>query len=120
MEAVPQGRTVVAHNPLVVCVETTTEELVVAARTIAEKLNRAKGPVTVLFPLQGLDEYDIPGGNYYIPEGRKAMLATFKEYLDPRIKLVELDMHMNDQVFSEAAVAIFDEMMKTHGSPFSK
>jgi len=104
----PKDRTLHVHNPLVLGVKATSAEMVRAAEAVAEKLNRAKGPVTFLFPLRGFDAHDQPGGVFYDPEGRAAFLAALKAAAGPNIKLVELDMHINDKVFAEKVVSEFD------------
>lgn len=108
VDTVPKDRKLHVHNPLVLGVKATTEEMVQAAKAVAEKLNRAKGPVTFLFPLLGFDAHDRPGGVFYDPEGRAKFLEALKAAAGPNIKLVELDMHINDKVFAERVVAEFD------------
>ncbi|NIO70008.1 MAG: UPF0261 family protein, partial [Anaerolineae bacterium] len=44
------------------------EELAVAAQVMAERLNRAIGPVKVLLPLRGWSEADQEGGPLYDPQ----------------------------------------------------
>jgi uncharacterized protein (UPF0261 family) len=111
IDTLPKDRKSHVHNPLVVGVKATTEEMVQAAGVMAEKLNKAKGPVTILFPLQGFDAHDRPGGSFYDPEGRMKFLETLKERLEPSVKLIELNMHINDQVFAEKVIEIFDQLM---------
>jgi uncharacterized protein (UPF0261 family) len=109
---IPKWRKTHLHNPLVLCVKATTEEMIVAARRMAEKLNRAKGPVTVLFPRGGFGAFDKPGCIFHDPEGHQALLETLKKNVNPGINIIELDMHIDDQAFAEKVVSVFDDMMK--------
>jgi uncharacterized protein (UPF0261 family) len=111
-ETIPEWRKRHLHNPLVLCVKATTEEMIVAAKLMAEKLNRARGPVTVLFPRVGFDTFDKPGSIFHDPEGHQALLETLKKNLHPGITMIELDVHIDDKAFAEKVVSVFDEMIK--------
>ena len=108
-----KNRRIHQHNPLVLCVKATTEEMVTAAKTMADKLDKAKGPVVIAIPLKGWDELDKLNGPFYDPEGREAFVKTLKENIKPDIKILEFDAHINDREFAEAIISIFDEVIKT-------
>jgi len=111
VESIPAWRASHFHNPLVLCVKATMEEMIKGAEVMAEKLNRAKGPVTVLYPLKGFDDFDKEvGGVFYDPEGHATFLKVLRKNVKSAIKIVELDMHINDQAFAENAIKVFDEM----------
>lgn len=111
VESIPAWRASHFHNPLVLCVKATMEEMIKGAEVMAEKLNRAKGPVTVLYPLKGFDDFDKEvGGVFYDPEGHATFLKVLRKNVKPAIKILELDMHINDQAFAEKAIKVFDEM----------
>ena len=111
VETIPAWRASHFHNPLVLCVKATMEEMIKGAEVMAEKLNRAKGQVTVLYPLKGFDDFDKEvGGVFYDPEGHATFLKVLRKNVKPAIKIVELDMHINDQAFAEKAIKVFDEM----------
>jgi len=111
VETIPAWRASHFHNPLVLCVKATMEEMIKGAEVMAEKLNRAKGPVTVLYPLKGFDDFDKQvGGVFYDPEGHATFLEVLRKNLKPTVKIVELDTHINDRAFAEKAIAVFDEM----------
>ena len=111
VETIPAWRKSHYHNPLVLCVKATMEEMVKGAEVMAEKLNRAKGPVTVLYPQRGFDDFDKEvGGVFYNPEGHATFLEVLKKNLKSSINVIELDSHINDQDFADAALKVFDDI----------
>jgi uncharacterized protein (UPF0261 family) len=93
-------------------VRTSIEEMKVLARTISDKLNRARGPVKMVIPLGGWSEADGEGAPLHEPETNAVFVAEMKRLLDPRIEIVEVDAHINDPRFAEAVVEVFDGLMQ--------
>lgn len=104
-------RTLHMHNPVTTQIKTSPEEMAAVAELMARKLNKAKGPTVVLVPTRGLCSMDKPGGVFYDPEGDKAFIEVLRRDLEPRIRLVELDVHIDDPLFAQEAVAILDGLM---------
>jgi uncharacterized protein (UPF0261 family) len=86
---------------------TTPEELKEVARAVAKKLNKAKGPVMVLIPLRGWSSLDKEGMPLYDPEADKAFVRELKIQLDPKISIIDLDLHLNTREFAQEAVNRF-------------
>jgi uncharacterized protein (UPF0261 family) len=107
-----RGRKTIWHNPLAFAAEMTIDEMVFVAEVMARKLNNAAGPTVLLIPTKGFTEYDKPGGAFYQPEGRKAFIETLRSHIEPKIKMIELDLHINDREFAQEAATIFDNLMK--------
>ncbi|MEW9919183.1 Tm-1-like ATP-binding domain-containing protein [Marimonas sp. MJW-29] len=109
-DAPPPGlgdREIHAHNRLIACALMNLEEKRAAATAIAAKANAAKGPTRVLMPLQGIDEWDRPGGPFHDPEGLAAFAATLEA--DMQADLFEaIDAHINDAAFADRVLAILD------------
>jgi len=99
-------------NPATTMVKLTKEEMVTAAKVIAEKLNKAKGPTEVAIPLGGFNMYCHKGEPLYDPEVDMAFIATLKKHLKPQIKVTEVDAHINDPIFADTVAPILIEMIK--------
>ncbi len=91
---------------------TTPEELKEIAREVAKKLNKAKGPVMVLVPLRGWSSLDKEGMPLYDPEADRAFVHELKIQLDPKISLIEFDLHLNTREFAQEAVNRFLNLYK--------
>ncbi len=107
-----RGRPVHVHIPKGLQVILNEEEMAAVGRLIAKKLNKANGPTVLLIPTRGFSEFDRPGDTFHVPEGRKAFIEAVKKHIEPKIKVTELDVHINDPEFAERAVDILDDMMK--------
>jgi len=86
---------------------TTAEELREIAGEVAKKLNKAKGPIAILVPLRGWSSLDQEGMPLYDPIADQAFIDELKIFLDPKIPLIELDLHLNSREFAEEAVKRF-------------
>lgn len=116
LDSVPEkyrGRRLYEHNPSVTLMRTTPEECAELGRITAEKLNRAHGPVVFLMPLRGVSAIDAPGQPFAWPEADARYLETLKAKLNSRVRLIEVDAHINDESFARCAVDSLLEMMDT-------
>ena len=95
------NRTLNFHNPTMTTMRTTPEENIQIGEFIAEKLNLAKGPVTVMLPLGGVSSIDLPGKIFYDPLANDALFDTLKRRLKPHIELIEDDHHLDDPAFAD-------------------
>jgi uncharacterized protein (UPF0261 family) len=106
-----RNRTLRGHNPNSTGVMLSQKEKAEIGRLMAQKLNRATGPVAVVLPLRGVSQFDEPGGMFYDPEGREALVQSLKQHIAPKVEVVEIDANINDPAFSDAVIALFDKMM---------
>lgn len=90
------------HNPQVTLMRTTAAECSQLGKIIADKVNAYRGPVTLLLPLKGISVISAPGGAFYDPVADEALFTALKSNINERVKLLELDVAINDPVFSEA------------------
>ena len=98
---------------------TNDTEMVVLAEMFADRLNPAKGPVTVMIPKKGFSQFvdrntsNIDGeivGQWRKPETDRLFVETLRPKLaSGRVK--ELDLHVNDQAFADACVEEFLQLM---------
>ncbi|MFC1983968.1 Tm-1-like ATP-binding domain-containing protein [Chloroflexota bacterium] len=120
-ETVPeqwQHRLFFRYNPQVTLMRANEEENKALGTLFAQRLNRAKGPTTLIVPLRGFSDLDRDGGPmgttldgtpvrpWYYPEANRAFVQAVKSNLT-RGKLVEVDAHINDPDFAQAAVQVF-------------
>lgn len=99
------------HNPYNTNIRATKEEAVEAARVMASKLNKSKGPVVVMIPLKGFSENGREGNVLYEPETDKAFIESLEDNLDPKIQVIKIDANINDKVFSEKAAEVMHDLM---------
>lgn len=97
-----------AHNRLIKSSALNNEERRETAREIAKRMAGAKAPAHVLMPLQGIEEWDKPGEPAHDPEGLAAFTDEMRKAI-PIAQLTEVDAHINDQSFADAALALFDQ-----------
>ena len=97
-----------AHNRLLTSVVQTPEQRRELARVLCAKLAKAQGPVVFLLPTQGGNEWDRPGGPLSDPEALAAFVDEMRHASPSNVQLIELDAHINDPAFHDAALQVFD------------
>ena len=102
-----KGRHLHLHNPAIILVRSTAEELRAVARTLAAKLNKGKGPAAVVIPTGGFSDYSMEGMFFYEPETDLVFADTLLQLLDPRIKVIEVTSDINSPTCAEAMVEAF-------------
>jgi uncharacterized protein (UPF0261 family) len=105
-ETVPErfrGRRFYQHNPNVTLMRTTPEENDRLGKEIAEKASAARGPTAVLVPLRGVSAIDRHGQPFWWPEADQALFQSLCNWMSPQVRLIEVDLHLNDPEFAELA-----------------
>jgi uncharacterized protein (UPF0261 family) len=100
------------HNPSVTLMRTTPEENDALGKEIAHKASAARGPTAVLVPLRGVSALDAEGKPFWWPEADAALFQSLRNWISPHVRLLELDLHVNDPGFAEAAARTLLEMMR--------
>jgi uncharacterized protein (UPF0261 family) len=79
-------------------------ELVMVAQAMAEKLNKALGPVTVVIPLGGWSSVDKRGTDFYDGDLDRTFVEELKRTLHADITLKEVDADLDTPEFARAVV----------------
>lgn len=99
-----RDRPVHHHNPQNTNVRASAEELEHVAEVMAERLNAAHGPVTVLVPARGWSEVGAPGGVLHDPEGDHRFVQRLTRCLEGHVPCRVVDSSINDAAFATEAV----------------
>jgi uncharacterized protein (UPF0261 family) len=65
----------------------------------------------VLIPLQGVSAIDRTGGRFHSQDALNAYRVALKAALSPSIRLVELNAHINDEIFARVAADLLIESL---------
>jgi uncharacterized protein (UPF0261 family) len=98
-----EGRRFHRHNPSVTLMRTTPEENDRLGREVAHKASASRGPAAVLLPLRGVSALDREWQPFWWPEADAALFQSVRNWISPNVKLLELDLHINDPEFARAA-----------------
>lgn len=105
------------HNAQVTLMRSSAVECAQIGTWIGQKLNACSGPVRFLLPLRGVSALDVEGGAFYDPDANEALFQALRDTVvqTSSRQLVELDMHINDPAFAEAAISNFNEIYEGEG-----
>ena len=106
------GRLFHRHNANVTLMRTTAEENRAIGANIARKLSAATGPVAVLLPRRGVSAIDQTGQPFDNAVARQSLHDAIRSGL-PGDRVTELDLHINDPEFAEAAAQKLLDLMQT-------
>lgn len=114
-ESIPlrlRKRKIYMHNPLNANVKVSRNEMAQVGKIMAERLNGAGGMTAVLIPLRGWSVYGAKGGPLYDEVGNSIFLKTLRNHLSARVRLEEVDAHINDALFVDQCVKQLVEFME--------
>jgi len=106
-----KNRRIFQERSKLFCMRTNKEENAEIGKIMANKANRSTGPTTLLIPLRGFSALDKENGPFWDPEADKSFIEALKDNLNKRVKVVEIDTHINDAEFAKTAVEILHKMM---------
>jgi uncharacterized protein (UPF0261 family) len=93
------------HNDNVTLMRTTPEENAKLGEEIATKVSQSTGPAAILLPLQGVSAIDKTEQPFDDPAARAALFEAIRRSVSGGTELIELNCHINDPAFAEAAAA---------------
>ena len=102
-------REIHAHNRLLSSALLDAGERREVARALCDRLALATGPSVFLLPLRGCNEWDRPGAPLHDADGLAAFADAIRKGCPATTELIELDCHINDPGFAEAALRVFDQ-----------
>ncbi|HME45638.1 MAG TPA: Tm-1-like ATP-binding domain-containing protein [Syntrophorhabdales bacterium] len=116
-ETIPEKyrhRRIYVHNPQANSIRMEKEDMVLIAKTIADKLNRARGRVEVVIPLKGFSEWDGEGKVFDEPDTTALFVSTLEEHIHPEIQVTKVAAHINDPAFATLLGDKFKGLTKAH------
>lgn len=99
------------HNPTVTLMRTTPDENHALGRELGSKAASATGPAWILLPSRGVSAIDVTGQSFDDPHARARLFAGIRETAGP-VPIEELDCHINDPVFAQAAVSRLLQLLR--------
>jgi uncharacterized protein (UPF0261 family) len=90
------------HNANVTLMRTTEAENAAIGAEIGRKLAAATGPVAIMLPRQGVSDLDREGQPFCDVAVRRALFEAIRAFAGS-VEIVEIDRHVNDREFAEAA-----------------
>ncbi len=107
-----EGRRFHRHNANVTLMRTTPEENDRLGKEIAEKACASNAPTAIILPLRGVSAIDKEGQPFWWPEADAALFQSIRNWVSPAVKVIELDLHINDPAFAAAAAETLLGMLK--------
>ncbi|MCB2202817.1 Tm-1-like ATP-binding domain-containing protein [bacterium] len=107
----PAKRKYTLHNKDIAHIKLFPEEAKQAAEIVVERLRKVKGNAVMILPLQGLRSESQPGGRMHDPEVDNAIFEVLRHKLNKNVRIIELDAHLSDPLFSETAANALIELL---------
>ena len=112
-ESVPPkfaGRTFYRHNPTVTLMRTVAVENAEIGAEIGRKVSASTGPAAIVLPLKGVSALDRDGQPFCDVVARRALFEAIHVSAGST-EIIELDYHINDREFAEAAACKLLELV---------
>jgi len=108
-------RKLLIQDALRVQARTSPEEMEIIAREVAGKLNAypSKKFIKVVIPRKGFSSLSVEGGALYDPPSDQAFVDGLRKYLDPSIRVFEVDTDINKPEFARVVVEALKESLRS-------
>lgn len=90
------------HNDNVTLMRTTPQESAQLGEILARKVSQSTAPTAIFLPLKGISAIDAHGKPFWDPAADAALFDAIRQHLSTHVRLVELDLHINDPDFARA------------------
>jgi uncharacterized protein (UPF0261 family) len=120
-ETVPDrlaGRRTYAHTPDATLVRINADDAALIAKAVAQRLNAATGPVSILIPGGGFSALSEVGGPLHDPQADRAFTTALQDSVTPAIPITIVDqLAINDPEFADRAVDAFLQLRSASNPP---
>jgi uncharacterized protein (UPF0261 family) len=113
-DSIPQrfrDRKFYQHNPSITLMRTTAAENRKLGEAIGRKVAASRAPACILLPKKGVSAIDAVGQPFDDPAARSELFEGIRTSAE-HVEIVELDQHINDPEFAEAAARKLIELIK--------
>jgi len=94
-------------------IRTTEQDMRVVASILADKLNRASRPATIIIPTKGWSKADGEGAPFNDPQANDAFTDELKKSVNKNVVIKEIAAHINDPECAACLVAELHTLMQT-------
>ena len=99
-----QQRLLFSWAPDVTLMRTNEEENHQLGVTVAQKVSASKGPAAIIIPLQGISKVSSKGEMFHRPAYDHALFSAIKTNVQSNVPVLEVNAHINDQLFAKTTV----------------
>ncbi len=112
LETVPKkykSRQFYSWSPTITLMRTNKSENEKLGKILADKINASKAKAGISLPLRGISQIDREDDIFYSPETDNVLFNAIKENVKSHIKVIEIEAHINDEIF---ATALVEQLLK--------
>jgi len=104
------------HDPVMTLMRTTPKECPLIGTRITEQLDRVTGRIVLMLPLRGVSAIDKAGHPFHDLDADGALFAALRAGAAPHVRMMEVDVHIDDVAFANAVSAQLCELLRERGA----